>query len=83
MGMLRLMIKCFVISPRASFKALFALTDMVYGFETGLEGNVGPGITDNDYGIAYTDVRNDKCNKLVDIYNSFVNGTIFRYFRTY
>ncbi len=83
MGMLRLMIKCFVISPRASFKALFALTDMVYGFETGLEGNVGPGITDNDYGIVYTDVRNDKCNKLVDIYSSFVNGTIFRYFRTY
>lgn len=82
-GMFKLMIKCFELSPRASFKALFALTDVVYGFETGLEGDIGPDITDNDYGIEYTDVRSGKCSTLVSAYSSFVNGSVFRYFRTY
>lgn len=82
-GMLKLMLKCFNLSPHASFNALFALTDMVYGFETGLEGNVGAGIHDNDYGIAYTDVRNTVCKNIVSTYSSYVNGTFFRYFRTY
>ena len=49
-GMIRLMGKCFKLSPTASTKALIALTDMVYGFENGLEGNVGYGIDTNDYG---------------------------------
>ncbi len=82
-GMLNLMLKCFRLSPHASFNAFFALTDMVYGFETGLEGENGAGITDNDYGIAYTDARNSACESIVTTYSSFINGTIFRYFRTY
>ena len=83
LGMLNLMFKCFKISPHASFSAAFALTDMVYGFEAGLEGENGAGITDNDYGIAYTDARNSACEELVTTYSSFINGTIFKYIRTY
>ena len=82
-GMLRHMYWCFKISPEASFHALFALTDMVYGFETGLEGDVGAYIRENDYGIAYTDVRNDTCKELVSTYSSLVKGTVFKYLRTY
>ena len=82
-GMLKLMINSFKLSPQASFRALFALTDIVYGFETGLEGNVGASITENDFGIAYTDVRNSAYTKLVSTYSSFINGTVFKYLRTY
>lgn len=82
LGMLRLMIKCFKISPCASFNALFALTDVVYGFETGLEGFRWPFIFPNDYGIEYTDMRIPQFTTIVDLYSIFVNGTIFRYFNT-
>ena len=82
-GMLKLMIKSFRLSPQAAFRGLFALTDMVYGFETGLEGNVDPFISRNDYGIAYTDVQNSTCEEIVSTYASFVNGTVFKYLRTY
>lgn len=85
-GMIHLMNKCFVLSPHASFEALFALTDMVYGFEAGLEGNVGAGITENDYGIAYPEVPNPIFQNIqhsIVAWNDFVNCTIFKYFRTY
>ena len=77
------MFKCFKLSPQASFDALFALTDVVYGFETGLEGEIGAEIVDNDYGIAYTDTRSEACNMLVNTYTSLINRTVFKYVRTY
>ncbi len=83
LGMLKLMFKCFKLSPQASFDALFALTDVVYGFETGLEGEIGAEIVDNDYGIAYTDTRSEACNMLVNTYTSLINRTVFKYVRTY
>ena len=82
-GMLKLMHKCFRLSPQASFRALFALTDIVYGFETGLEGDRGAEIVKNDYGIAYPSVRNKACLTLISTYSSFINGTVFKYLRTY
>lgn len=85
-GMIRLMNKCFILSPQASFKALFALTDVVYGFETGLEGNVVADITENDYGIAYPDECNPLYQKLQSgcvAWSNFVNHTVFKYLRTY
>lgn len=85
-GMFRLMLKCFSVSPKASFKAFFSLTDVVYGFENGLEGDVGTGIVENKYGIEYQ----INPNRLLDIsriaiegYGAFVNNSIFRYLRTY
>ena len=77
------MFKCFKQASYASFTSFFALTDMVYGFENGLEGDTGAGITDNDYGIAYTDFRNGKCEEIVSTYSAFINGTFFEYVRTY
>lgn len=84
---LKLTLKCFKISPRASVKAFLALTDMVYGFETGLEGNVFfSDISENKYGIEYPS-DSGKVNTGLRIatssYSSFINSTIFKYFRTY
>ncbi len=48
--------KCFVQSPQASFDALFALTDFVYGLDTQDKADIDimhSDIIDNDYGIAY------------------------------
>ena len=77
------MFTCFKVSPRASWHAFFALTDIVYGFETGLEGDVGAYITKNSYGIAYANAGNNACKTLVKKYTSLINGTMFKYFRTY
>ena len=85
LGMLRLMIKCFRLSPTASFRALFALTDIVYGFETGLEGNVNAYISEDSAGRIQwmSESYNYKCRSIVEAYSKFVNGSIFKYFRTY
>lgn len=82
-GMIKLMIKCFKLSPQASFRAFFALTDMVYGFDTGLEGNIGAYIEDNPYGIEYSDLRNVRCMEYVSNYSEFIDNSIFKYLRTY
>lgn len=82
-GMLRLMMKCFRLSPKASIDAVIALTDMVYGFENGMEGNVSPGIAENIYGITYSPPQSEKCQALVSSYAAFINTSVFRYFRTY
>jgi hypothetical protein len=79
--MLKLMMKCFMVSPRASFKALFSLTDIVYGINTGLEGDVVPEITGNDYGIAYA--GNQWIRTLLQDYSSLVNHSFLKYLRTY
>lgn len=82
-GMLRLMGKCFKLSPVVSTKAFIALTDMVYGFENGLEGNVGYGIITNDYGITNKEMLGGVCRTITDDYSEFINNTIFKYLRTY
>ena len=82
-GMLKLMLLSFRVSPQAAFRAFITLTDVVYGFETGLEGDVGAKIFKNDYGIAYSDDRNVAFETLVSTYSSFINGTVFKYLRTY
>lgn len=79
-GILRLMCRCFRSSPGPSLKALIKVTSMVYGFETGLVGNTGPGIAANPYGIQ-TD-RNETARALVSSYSQFINSTVFRYLRT-
>ncbi len=48
--------RCFVQSPQASFDALFALTDFVYGLDIQDKADIDimhSDIIDNDYGIAY------------------------------
>lgn len=82
-GMLHLMVKCFRLSPTASFRALFALTDIVYGFETGLEGDNKPLIVENSYGIAYSEKANRHLAGFLESYAGFVDNSLFRYLRTY
>ncbi|MDO4987849.1 MAG: glycosyltransferase family 39 protein [Synergistes sp.] len=89
-GMLRLMAKCFKLSPKVSCEALFALTDMVYGFETTSKGNIrGIGIVDNPYGLR-SGQMSFSSNMLTlaimgtaYIYSGFVDTTFFGYLRTY
>lgn len=85
-GMLKLMVKCFKVSPGASWNAFVSLTDIVYGFENGLEGNVKTEIADNDYGIAYSTNSGRLATifrEFISNYSDFINSTIFKYFRTY
>lgn len=85
-GMFKLMLKCFQLSPGASLDAFISLTDVVYGFENGLEGNVTTEISGNDYGISYVDNPGklvEMCREVVNNYSTFIDGTVFRYFRTY
>ena len=77
----RWMFECFRKSPKASFKALFALTDVVYGFETGTEGNVISDRVSDDYGMAYSGIP--AIGGLLNDYQDFVDQSIFRYLRTY
>jgi hypothetical protein len=78
---LKLMAKCFKVSPDASLKALFSLTDMVYGIDTGLEGNVNVGIVDNECGIQYA--GNYILKILLKGYATLINYSVLKYFRTY
>ena len=83
LGTLKLMAKCFKLSPKESFKAMLALTDMVYGFENGLEGNVTAEIVENSFGIQYREPVNETLRYLVSAYSDFINNSVFRYLRTY
>ena len=82
-GILKLMFKCFRLSPHASLAAFFGLTEMVYSFEPCRAGEWDAYISDNDYGIGYSDLRNSDCLTLVSIYSTFMNGTVYKYTRTY
>ncbi len=45
--------RCILASPKASLRAFFALTDIVYGPDLKDEGYIGTQIIDNNYGIMY------------------------------
>lgn len=84
LGMLKLMFKCFHLSPSVSLQATFALTDIVYGFETGLEGDVQPYITDSSpYEIQYPPSHNQNLLDFISAYTRFIDMTVFKYLRTY
>ncbi|SCY08094.1 hypothetical protein SAMN02910292_00811 [Lachnospiraceae bacterium XBB2008] len=44
-------LKCFTYSPKASWRALFALTDIVYGLDLEDEGKLEVGTPENSYGL--------------------------------
>lgn len=74
---MRITVKCFIYAPKASFRAFFALTDMVYGLENGMEGYVYPEIIQNDYGIQYK--GNENVYGFLESYRSLMTRTSFRY----
>jgi hypothetical protein len=78
-GVCRLMLKCFRYSPKASFEALFSLTDMVYGIENGIKGEFDNDIKENQYGITY--MGNEAIASFLENYNEMISDTIFSYFR--
>lgn len=78
---LKMMGKCFAASPKASFEALFSLTDIVYGFNTGSEGSVRYSIFPNTLGIKYS--GNSDLKIFFTTYCNLLDGSIFRYLRTY
>ena len=84
LGMLKLMFKCFHLSTNASLQATFALTDTVYGFETGLKGDVQPYIADSSlYEIHYPPTHNQSLLDFIYAYTRFIDTTVFKYLRTY
>ena len=76
---LQITAKCFARSHKSSLRALFALTDMVYGLEVGLEGDFVLEITENHYGISYA--GNEELAAFLQTYKALMSQTIFKYFR--
>lgn len=77
----RMALKCLIRSPKAGFKALFALTDIVYGIDIKDEGYIGSQITKNDYGIIYG--GNGKIADILLAYYKLVRLHGFNYFRQF
>lgn len=82
-GMFKLMLKCFKLSPSASLEALFKCTNLVYGFEDGNKGYVKLSIYYNEYGIERSEKASDICNGFINTYYNFINESMFKYFATY
>ena len=76
---LQLMLKSFRAAPTAALRGLIALTDLVYGVETGLKGSYV--LPRGSGGIAYS--GNAALVDKLEAYNQFTEGTVFRYLRTY
>lgn len=70
------MFRAFAASPKGSFRALFMLTDMVYGLDTDIDWDIYPYTADNDYGIAYAGDF-DLMTRLYDY--SVVSRSVFRH----
>lgn len=78
---IRIMLRCFQLSPGASFKAFFSLTDIVYGIRNGLEGGLEYSLVGNQYGLEYAGCR--KIAEILTSYESFINHTLLRLFITH
>ena len=76
---LKIVAKCFIRSPCESLMAFFSLTDMVYGLEGDVEGDVGWSIVENIYGITYT--GNKELSEGLDSYSILFTNSIWRYFK--
>jgi hypothetical protein len=79
----KLTLKCFKLSPEASLNAVFSLTDMVYGIDTGLEGNVEAKLTGYYPGTEYYNSGNQVLRIILRGYSALVNYSILKYLRTY
>lgn len=82
-GVLRLMAKCFKLSPKASMRALLSLTDLVYGFTNGLEGEESPKISVNSFGISYSGKTDKNLQAFLARYSAYVNNSALLFLRTY
>lgn len=78
-SILKMGIRCFYLSPRASFKAAFALTDLVYGVDLLDEGYIGSHIEDNSLGIVYN--GNPRVVHILEIYYKLVRMHGINFFR--
>lgn len=74
--------ECFIQSPKSSLIAFFSLTDMVYGIETGLEGDISLEMANNDYGITYSGAMNPDLSSFMSKYHLLMSQTIFKYLRS-
>ena len=80
----RCFVKAFHCSPMQATKGFIALTELVYGYENGMSGNIDYFyIADNKYDIGYSVFRNEILSKILIDYSSLVNNTFLKYFRTH
>lgn len=83
-NILRLMVESFKCSPKASIKAFFELTSVVYGFENGAYIDYAIERVGNNYEVVYSsNVDNSSLNNMLNAYNYFINNSIFVYLKTY
>lgn len=74
---IKIMFKCLLYSPQASLRALFTLTDLVYGLESAESYSIGRVLVPNDYGIV--PILNIQISNFVQNYFAIVSSTILRY----
>ncbi len=80
-AIVKMAFRCIGNSPKASLKAIFALTDIVYGLDLKDEGYIGAQIIDNDYGIMYR--GNERLADLLMTYYKLVRLHGLNYFRQF
>ena len=78
-GVLKMTWKSIQASPVQAFKAAIAVSNTVYGIETGKPGAWGPAIDSNDWGIEQ--IKNDTLASFLDNYRLVINSTSLSYFR--
>ena len=74
---IKITLKCFVSAPKASLRAFFSLTDLVYGIENGLEMDASPGIVQNNYEIEFK--GNHNITEFLQKYKSLMTQSLFKY----
>lgn len=75
----RIMLKCMAKSPKAAFKGLISLTDMVYGVDEGIV-SIGSEFTKNDYGL--TQQGNTWLRDLLNAYASAFGQSFLKYLQS-
>ena len=79
MQTLGIMFRCLKAAPADGMRALFTLTQLVYGVEGEQRGDYNPWLRWNDYGLVYS--GNYELQQILDIYYRTYYETIFRYTR--
>lgn len=74
---LRMTMNCFRRAPIASFRGMFALTDLVYGIETEVDDEIISYIVTNNLGLVQS--GNPTIAGLLETYRRLINQTFFHY----
>ncbi|MCR4695255.1 MAG: hypothetical protein K5773_08060 [Pseudobutyrivibrio sp.] len=82
-GILSLTMQAIKASPQASFRAFIAVTDLLYGFESGLRVNYRSEMNTNDLGVDYSPYLNQTTQDYISAYTEIYNNSMLKYLRDF